>query len=948
MQNRMSLVFALITVWLVPQGALLHAREPCKLCSSACSRKDSAKAEFPLWRQSPVELLELWDANTLASFSLSQLDAFAQIHAGCCPLLSRAIQCNLHGGQRQSHKRDVSRQGKRGRKQRWRQLTAAYLEEEADLARRQAVAMMRHVWVNYESRAWGMDELRPLTGEGTDSWGGLGQTMVDSLDTLWLMGLREEFERTADWVEQSLRFDKDVNVNLFETSIRQLGGLISAYALSERPGMLAKARDLGDRLIVAFGVRPMVHAPIKRKAADKKSAGILGDLMRQMGLSESALETVLGPNEDLNQVTLEPAKPTPLPYSDVNLGTGEVQNLANFVSLSEAYVPIEWKALALFTGNCTYVVPQEKVLRVVNQTAELDRRGLAPILLKPDGNPFPSTENRISMGSRGDSFYEYLLKDIVWSGDEVSPLTKRLWTSFREQLPTLLVEANPLAAMQRAAESAPKPVRSRKRRRRQSAASAATEGATGSPPPQPGAAAALGGWFETWRDVGGPWLFLKEIGYVQSIPKMDHLVCFLPGVLALDVLRHGGAAGNVSALRPDRLSELLLGHKLAQTCVHMYFRTVSDMAPEITRFNARGLVDDRGSMHNILRPETIESLMLLWRTTKGQIYRNWGQRMLAAFARLKTQYGFASLHNVNRPWERRNDMPSFFLAETMKYFFLLFSGDDALSLHHTVLSTEAHPLPTLESVQSDWGVPWLCRDEVKPDEARAKRAAAHEVEHGSEAATGVEGKEDEQEEMQDESEEEVILEQDTKQEEKEAEEQEVEEMQNEEGGEKKEAENESQQEVVVTLDVSNVSRPKTVADLQDGSVVNTTSTENSEVAATSLLGSGSGCGLRERRIRDSLVITERELQRCTSTLASLQGLWSSDTEETRPLPPAPARSQQSLLGLRETGDPTCWAGAHTPQVCCWPPRLGNRLCWDGVYTYARCCTGPSARNTSRS
>merc|ERR1712196_320113 len=104
---------------------------------------------------------------------------------------------------------------------------------------------------------------------------------------------------------------------------------------------------------------------------------------------------------------------------------------------------------------------------------------------------------------------------------------------------------------------------------------------------------------------------------------MDHLACFLPGALALDVFHHGGLskaekefgcadclgglrhAGNVSTLPERRIYELLIAHKLAQTCAHMYFRTGSDLAPEITRFDAFGLVDDEGSMHNILRPETV-------------------------------------------------------------------------------------------------------------------------------------------------------------------------------------------------------------------------------------------------------------------------------------------------------------------------------------------------------
>merc|ERR1711862_376713 len=122
------------------------------------------------------------------------------------------------------------------------------------------------------------------------------------------------------------------------------------------------------------------------------------------------------------------------------------------------------------------------------------------------------------------------------------------------------------------------------------------------------------------------------------------------------------------------------------TCAHMYFRTATDLAPEITRFDGLGLHDDLASMQHILRPETVESLFVLWRTTKAQVYRNWGQRMLAAFGRRKAPFGYASLRNVNQPESQDDHMPSFFIAETLKYLFLLFSDDDALRLEEVVLT----------------------------------------------------------------------------------------------------------------------------------------------------------------------------------------------------------------------------------------------------------------------
>ena len=70
------------------------------------------------------------------------------------------------------------------------------------------VAAARHAWRGYEAYAMGSDELQPLSRQGKNSFGGLGATIVDSLDTLWMLGLREEFGRARDWVARELTFDK--------------------------------------------------------------------------------------------------------------------------------------------------------------------------------------------------------------------------------------------------------------------------------------------------------------------------------------------------------------------------------------------------------------------------------------------------------------------------------------------------------------------------------------------------------------------------------------------------------------------------------------------------------------------------------------------------------------------------------------------------------------------
>lgn len=66
-----------------------------------------------------------------------------------------------------------------------------------DKKRRLVKEAAAHSWKAYEEHAWGMDELQPITQDGKESLGGIGATIVDSLDTLWLMGLKEEFSRCA-------------------------------------------------------------------------------------------------------------------------------------------------------------------------------------------------------------------------------------------------------------------------------------------------------------------------------------------------------------------------------------------------------------------------------------------------------------------------------------------------------------------------------------------------------------------------------------------------------------------------------------------------------------------------------------------------------------------------------------------------------------------------------
>ena len=101
--------------------------------------------------------------------------------------------------------------------------------------------------------------------------------------------------------------------------------------------------------------------------------------------------------------------------------------------------------------------------------------------------------------------------------------------------------------------------------------------------------------------------------------------------------------------------------------------------------------------HNLLRPETVESLFLLHRITGDKKYQEYGWKIFQAFEKYTKieDGGYSSIRNVkdtNNPGFR-DKMESFFLGETLKYLFLLFSDDEIIPLNKYVFNTEAHPLP---------------------------------------------------------------------------------------------------------------------------------------------------------------------------------------------------------------------------------------------------------------
>lgn len=125
----------------------------------------------------------------------------------------------------------------------------------------------QHAYEAYLNYAYPYDELRPLSCDGVDTWGKYSLTLIDSLDTLAIMGNYSEFARVVSLLKEKQNFDADINVSVFETNIRIVGGLLSAHLLSHKAGvdlepgwpcngpLLRLAEDVAKRLLPAFDTR---------------------------------------------------------------------------------------------------------------------------------------------------------------------------------------------------------------------------------------------------------------------------------------------------------------------------------------------------------------------------------------------------------------------------------------------------------------------------------------------------------------------------------------------------------------------------------------------------------------------------------------------------------------------------------------------------------------------
>lgn len=473
-------------------------------------------------------------------------------------------------------------------------------------------------WDGYKKHAWMKDELALVDAGHATTFSGWTATLVNSLDTLWILGMVDEFEQ-AVWEVKNIHFvtSESPLLSLFETTVRYLGGFLGAYDISDGkyPVLLEKATELGEILYTAFDTQnrmPMTHWNFKLGTMD--------------GMKEASGRTFL----------------------------------AELGSLS-----LEFTRLSQLTGNSKYF---DAIQRVTNVFEASQHRtllpGLWPTVLNAKKLEFYNT--RFTLGGMADSMYEYLPKQHLLLGG--------LTNQYKNLYETAMV---PIKKHLFFRPMTPQNV-----------------------------------------DILMSGSAYSDSSAVIPESQMQHLACFAGGMVA------------IGAKMFERSDELAIARKLTDGCVWAYNSTQTGIMPEMFRLVScrdpdqcgwneerwwRAIVSkpqgnfsaqdrqlaqktikelrfpvgfyDVSDRRYQLRPEAIESVFVLYRLTGDPTLREEAWRMFMAIERYtRTSTAYATLRDVTDEGSPKdNRMESYWLAETLKYFALIFSEPNVLSLDEYVL-----------------------------------------------------------------------------------------------------------------------------------------------------------------------------------------------------------------------------------------------------------------------
>ncbi|KAK2778351.1 hypothetical protein FQN53_001810 [Emmonsiellopsis sp. PD_33] len=480
-----------------------------------------------------------------------------------------------------------------------------------------------HAWEGYKEHAWLKDEVAPLSGNAYNHFGGWAATLVDSLDTLWMMGLYDEFENALEAIDQIDFSDCALDeINVFETTIRFLGGFLGAYDISEGkyPSLLQKATELGQMLYAAFDTPNRM--PVTRWKIKEAMKGV--------------------PQESGNNVLV-----------------AEIGSLT-----------LEFTRLSQLTKDPRYFDAVQRIMDVFDkQQAETKLPGLWPVVVDGTSMQFNGYSG-FTLGGMADSLYEYLPKQYLLLGGN-------------EQYKKLYKDA--LVAIDRNI------------------------------------------FFRPMTKDGEDILFAGDVSsdgntpvsQLETEPKAQHLGCFAGGMVGLGAKALGNEA------------EMDTARKLVEGCLWAYEKGPFGFMPEIIRtvrcddkkncpwdqekyhqeidriFDEEdGTAQDKILGHHlvpgitkvddgryILRPESIESIFILYRLTGDPALPERAWKIFTnTIKHTITDIAHAGINDCTVPNLPKGDrMESFWLAETLKYFYLMFAEPDVMSLDEFVLNTEAHP-----------------------------------------------------------------------------------------------------------------------------------------------------------------------------------------------------------------------------------------------------------------
>ncbi|EJD51258.1 seven-hairpin glycosidase [Auricularia subglabra TFB-10046 SS5] len=237
------------------------------------------------------------------------------------------------------------------------QLPGLALPADAAAHRDAVVKIFTDAYDTYRDVAWGHDELAPIGRKGNDGRNGWGATIVDALSTAKIMGLDDVFDEGVEYAK-SIDFSRSKTsstVSVFETTIRYLGGLLSAYELGGKTdeGLVRKAQEVADK---------MAHAWVGNNA---------------------------------------------VPYGFLDFSTDKP--VIDGSNIAEAGTLIlEWARLSDYTKNDTYRALAEKSFRLIAETDDTLLPGLAGQCINPTTGKFDC--RHITWGGGSDSYFEYLIK----------------------------------------------------------------------------------------------------------------------------------------------------------------------------------------------------------------------------------------------------------------------------------------------------------------------------------------------------------------------------------------------------------------------------------------------------------------------------------------------------------------------------------------------------------